>query len=125
MALTRHATGHSAPRQKPTETTTVSITKKKSGAGRPKANTSKPRATKPATAGTKVKEGRVEKRGRPKKVENVEVVEEGGVVHKQKRKPGMKDKVEGVVEKMVGAVEGKPAKKVRSIPLVVIVPGGQ
>ena len=112
MALTRHATGHSAPRQKPAETTTVSITKKKAGAGRPKANSSKPLSAK----GTKVKDGRVEKRGRPRKVEKAEVVEDGGAKTKQKRKPSIKDKVEGVAEKVVGAVEGKPGKKVRFAP---------
>jgi hypothetical protein len=33
-----------------------------------------------------------------------------------KRKGGVKAKVEGAVEKVKGVVEGKPGKKVRSIP---------
>ncbi len=113
MALTRHATGHTAPR-KPAKTTTVSITKKKPGAGRPKANTSKPR-TKVDTA-SKVKGGRVEKRGRPAKAEKVEILGEGEKTElvKQKRKPTVKDKVDGALEKVVGAVERKPGKKVRN-----------
>lgn len=118
MALTRHATGHSAPR-KTAETTTATITKKKPGSGRPKANTSKPRSTKPV-ADAKVKEGRVEKRGRPAKAKKVEVIGGEGTV-KQKRKPTVKDKVEAVVDKVVGAVERKPGKKVRLVFLRFVV----
>ncbi len=64
---------------------------------------------------SKVKEGRVEKRGRPAKEKKVEVVDGGEKASpvKQKRKPTIKDKVEGALEKVAGAVEGKPGKKVR------------
>lgn len=67
-------------------------TSKKSVVPKTKANTSKPR-TKAATA------GRVEKKKAP--------------ATKNKRTPTVVDKVKGVVEKVVGTVEGKPAKKVR------------
>ena len=66
-------------------------TSKKSTVPKTKANTSKPRA-KATTA------GRVEKKKAP--------------MTKNKRTPTVTDKVKGVVEKAVGAVEGKPAKKV-------------
>ncbi len=64
---------------------------KKSTVPKTKANTSKPRA-KAATA------GRVEKKKAP--------------ATKNKRTPTVVDKVKGVVEKAVGTIEGKPAKKV-------------
>ena len=64
---------------------------KKSSVPKTKANTSKPRV-KAATA------GRVEKKKAP--------------ATKNKRTPTVADKVKGVVEKAVGAIEGKPAKKV-------------
>ena len=64
---------------------------KKSTVPKTKANTSKPRA-KAATA------GRVEKKKAP--------------ATKNKRAPTVVDKVKGVVEKAVGTIEGKPAKKV-------------
>lgn len=66
-------------------------TSKKSTVPKTKANTSKPRA-KAATA------GRVEKKKAP--------------ATKNKRTPTVVDKVKGVVEKAVGTIEGKPAKKV-------------
>ena len=66
-------------------------TSKKSAVPKTKANTSKPRA-KAATA------GRVEKKKAP--------------ATKNKRTPTVTDKVKGVVEKVVGTIEGKPAKKV-------------
>ncbi|KAF6228355.1 hypothetical protein HO133_008085 [Letharia lupina] len=65
-------------------------TSKKSSVPKTKANTSKPRA-KAATA------GRVEKKKAP--------------ATKNKRTPTVTDKVKGVVEKAVGTIEGKPAKK--------------
>ena len=40
---------------------------------------------------------------------------------KQKRKPTVKDKVEAVVDKVVGAVERKPGKKVRLVFLRFVV----
>ena len=64
---------------------------KKSTFPKTKANTSRPRS-KAATA------GRVEKKKAP--------------VTKNKRTPTVTDKVKGVIEKVVGAIEGKPAKKV-------------
>ena len=66
-------------------------TSKKSTVPKAKANTSKPRA-KIATT------GRVEKKKVP--------------ATKNKRTPTVIDKVKGAVEKTVGAIEGKPAKKV-------------
>ena len=66
-------------------------TSKKSTVPKTKANTSKPRA-KASTA------GRVEKKKTP--------------ATKNKRTPTVADKVKGVVEKVVGTIEGKPAKKV-------------
>ena len=66
-------------------------TSKKSTVPKAKANTSKPRA-KAATA------GRVEKKKAP--------------TTKNKRDPTVIDKVKGVVEKTLGAIEGKPGKKV-------------
>ena len=70
-------------------------TSKKSTVPKTKANTSKPRA-KAATA------GRVEKKKAP--------------ATKNKRTPTVADKVKGVVEKVVGTIEGKPAKKVCCVP---------
>ena len=64
---------------------------KKSTVPKAKANISKPRA-KAATA------GRVEKKKAP--------------TTKNKRNPTVIDKVKGVVEKTLGAIEGKPGKKV-------------
>lgn len=100
MALTRHATGHSAPR-KTTNTTTVTTTtsptarkKKTTTLTRPKANTSKPRAQ--ATTSGRVTKSRAPATKNPP------------------RKTSVKDKVEGVLEKIVGTVEGRPGKKVRS-----------
>ena len=80
-----------APTTTTKKTTKTKTTTKKtgaSGAGRPKANTSKPRA-KATTA------GRVEKKkATPKK------------------KASVGDKVKGAAKKAAGAVEGKPGKKV-------------
>lgn len=70
-------------------------TSKRSTVPKTKANTSKPRA-KAATA------GRVEKKKAP--------------ATKNKRTPTVTDKLKGVVEKAVGAIEGKPAKKVCCFP---------
>lgn len=94
MALTRHTTGHSAPRQAyapATSTTTKRTTTTKKP--KPKTNALKPGAkTTTTTTG-----GRVAKpRGRP-------------------RKTGLKDKVEGLVYKVIGTVERKPGKKVRDL----------
>ena len=97
MALTRGSGGITAPRKPYTpavETTTTRKTKtntttKKatgSGVGRPKANTSKPRAK--ATT-----EGRVEQ----KKLDT-------------KKNASVGDRVKGAVEKTVGIVDNKPGK---------------
>jgi len=90
MAQTRGATGNSKPRV--FETVSTEPTRKR------KAPASTP-ATKKVKAVTKKVTG-------------------GGVTKKRaanthhKRKPSLKDKVEGVVEKVEGAVENKPGKKV-------------
>ena len=70
-------------------------TSKKSTVPKTKANTSKPRAKASTT-------GRVEKKKAP--------------ATKNKRTPTLADKVKGVVEKVVGTIEGKPAKKVCCAP---------
>lgn len=72
-------------------------TSKKPAAPRTKANTSKPRAK----AGTT---GRVEKKKKAPATKN-------------KRAPTVLDKVQGVIEKAVGTIEGKPGKKVGSSSL--------
>ena len=77
-------------------------TSKKSTVPKTKANTSKPRA-KAATA------GRVEKKKAP--------------ATKNKRTPTVADKVKGMVEKVVGTIEGKPAKKVCCTPLTLSISG--
>ena len=77
-------------------------TSKKSTVPKTKANTSKPRA-KAATA------GRVEKKKAP--------------ATKNKRTPTVVDKVKGVVEKVVGTIEGKPAKKVCYTPFTPPISG--
>lgn len=85
MAQTRGATGNSKPRVFPTITTEPSRKRK-------------------TTTGTTL--------GRKKKTTTT-----GGVTKKRapathhKRKPSIKDKIEGVAEKIVGTVEHKPAKK--------------
>ena len=83
MAQTRGATGNSKPRVFSTPST-------------------EPVRKRATTTGTK-------KRATPKTTT-------GGVTKKsapatQKKKPSIKDKVEGAAEKVVGAVEDKPAKK--------------
>jgi len=87
MASTRSTTGHSKPRVVPTVSTEPArkrtVTKKRDTA---KANTSKPRST----AG-------VAKKRAP-------------ATH-HKRKPSVKDVVEGAIEKVVGKIENKPGKE--------------
>lgn len=94
MAQTRSATGHSKPRI--FAAVEEAIAPKKST----KANTSKPRAQ-------KVTAGRVEKKKAAPKPK---------VVKKTPAK-AVKDKVAGKAKKAAGAVEGRPAKKVRSTPV--------
>jgi len=66
-----------------------------------KANTGKPRAKKAEGRKEKVVSGRVEKKPAAKKVKTP-----------NKREPGIMDKIEGAVEKVVGTIQGKPGKKV-------------
>ena len=66
-----------------------------------KANTGKPRAKKAEGKKEKVFSGRVEKKPAAKKGKT-----------ENKREPGIMDKLEGAIEKVVGTVQGKPGKKV-------------
>lgn len=66
-------------------------------AAKPKANTSKPRA-KDKTAAGRVAKPKAAKKKAP--------------ATKNRRDPSLLDKVAGVAEKVVGAIEGKPGKKV-------------
>ena len=84
MAQTRGATGNSKPRIFST-ISTEPVRKRKTTAG------TKKRSTKAGSAG-----GVVKKRA--------------PATH-HKRKPSLKDKVEGAAEKVVGAIENNPAKK--------------
>jgi hypothetical protein len=83
MASTRSTTGNSKPRVVATISTEPS--RKRTTTKKTKANTSKPRST----AG-------ITKKRAP-------------ATH-HKRKPSIKDKVEGAVEKVVGKIEHKPGK---------------
>jgi len=99
MRATRQQTGNSKPRTFPDAPTTVAEAKrmekkKAKKTSTTKANTSKPRSDKTAT-------GRVTKKKAPtKKDKTVKEKVEG--------------KTNGAVEKVEGAVEGKPGKKVRT-----------
>lgn len=84
MAITRHATGSSRPRQF-TAVSTEPATKKRATGGRKK------------TTVNKTATGRVSKAKAP--------------ASHHKRKPTLGDKVKGAVKKVEGAVERKPAKK--------------
>ena len=86
MAITRGANGKSAPRVPYVISTEPG---RKTTGGRKKTTTTKP-------AGKKVATGRVTKKPTP-------------ATH-HKRKPSVKDKVEGEVKKVVGKVERKPGK---------------
>ncbi|KAL9056799.1 MAG: hypothetical protein Q9206_002611 [Seirophora lacunosa] len=119
MAVTRGANNITAPRAAyvPTsapasrQTATKPKAKKTTTAKKPaatKANTSKPRAgRKPgAAAKDKTATGRVAKKAiAPKKA----AAPKAKTVNK--RDPSLVDKVQGVAEKIVGAIEGKPGKK--------------
>lgn len=84
MAQTRGATGNAKPRVF-TPVSTEPVRKRKTGtAATKKTTTSKPKAT-----------GGVKKKRAPAAA----------------KKPTIKDKVEGAVEKVVGTAEGKPSKK--------------
>ncbi|KAL8975312.1 MAG: hypothetical protein Q9197_000437, partial [Variospora fuerteventurae] len=113
MAVTRGANNITAPRAAyvPTsapasrQTATKPTTKKKTTTAKKpaatKANTSKPRAgRKPGVAAKdkKTATGRVSKKAAAAKTVN-------------KRDPSLMDKVQGVAEKIVGVIEGKPGKK--------------
>ena len=84
MAQTRGATGHSKPRIFPT-ISTEPVRKRK------------------ATTGTK--------KGSAKAKSTGGVVKKRAPAAQHKRKPSLKDKVEGAAEKVVGAIESNPAKK--------------
>jgi hypothetical protein len=84
MASTRSTTGHSKPRVVATISTEPSR-KRTTTTKKTKANTSKPRST----AG---------------------VIKKRAPATHHKRKPSVKDKVEGAVEKVIGKIEGKPGK---------------
>ncbi|KAL8655814.1 MAG: hypothetical protein Q9210_000655 [Variospora velana] len=114
MAVTRGANNITAPRAAyvptsapaPRQTATKPKTKKTTTAKKPaatKANTSKPRAgRKPGVAAKdKTATGRVSKKAAAPKAKTV-----------NKREPSLMDKVQGVAEKIVGVIEGKPGKKV-------------
>ncbi|KAI4151252.1 MAG: hypothetical protein LQ341_000943 [Variospora aurantia] len=118
MAVTRGANNITAPRAAyvPTsapasrQTATKPKTKKKTTTAKKpaatKANTSKPRAgRKPGGVAAKDKKtatGRVSKKAAAApKAKTV-----------NKRDPSLMDKVQGVAEKIVGVIEGKPGKKV-------------
>ncbi|KAI4115567.1 MAG: hypothetical protein LQ345_003862 [Seirophora villosa] len=127
MAVTRGANNITAPRAAyvPTsapasrQTATKPKAKKTTPAKKPaatKANTSKPRAgRKPgAAAKDKTATGRVAKKAiAPKKA----AAPKAKTVNK--RDPSLVDKVQGVAEKIVGAIEGKPGKKVRFLPFAL------
>ncbi|MCJ1341299.1 hypothetical protein MMC09_006595 [Bachmanniomyces sp. S44760] len=109
MAITRHATGSSAPR-KPYEyplatggtTTTTTKTKTKQ-----KSTTRKPAVGGGGGGGGATKGGRVTKAGRAPGL--------APPTH-HKRKPSIKDKIEGAVEKIKGKLEGKPGKVCTHLP---------
>jgi hypothetical protein len=86
MAQTRGATGNSKPRVF-AAVSTEPTRKRKSPAASTTAAPKKAKTTKKSTAGAGVTKKRAAK------------------------KPSIKDKAEGVVEKIEGAIEGKPAKK--------------
>ncbi|KAI1485042.1 hypothetical protein F5X96DRAFT_661683 [Biscogniauxia mediterranea] len=101
MASTRASTGNSRPRihnpistapeRKRRATTSTTSTTKKRGA---------PKKSAASTAATTTTTGAgVRKRGRPP------------LLHHHKRKPHLSDKVEGAVEKAVGAVTRRPGRK--------------
>jgi hypothetical protein len=83
MASTRSTTGNSKPRVVATISTEPS--RKRTTTKKTKANTSKPRST----AG---------------------IVKKRAPATHHKRKPSIKDKVEGAAEKVVGKIEHKPGK---------------
>jgi hypothetical protein len=91
MAQTRGATGNSKPRVF-AAVSTEPTRKRKSPAASTTAAPKKAKTTKKSTAGAGVTKKRA-----------------ANTTHK--RKPSIKDKAEGVVEKIEGAIEGKPAKK--------------
>lgn len=91
MAQTRGATGNSKPRVFATVSTEPSR-KRKTTTG-----TSASKVTKKRKTGTTTKKAAVPK------------ARAANTHHK--RKPSLKDKVEGAVEKIEGVIEGKPGKK--------------
>ena len=127
MAKTRGSSGISAPRvpfvptaapqsrQTATKKKSSSATAKKPSSTT-KANTSKPRAKKTSAAAPKDKTatGRVTKTtaaAAPKTKKTAATKKAPKTTNK--RDPTLLDKVQGVAEKVVGVVQGKPGKKVR------------
>ncbi|KAH0843870.1 hypothetical protein AYO21_09891 [Fonsecaea monophora] len=96
MAQTRGATGHSKPRVFAT-VSTEPVRKRKTTATTTDGATKKKRKTAPKKAGATTTGAGVTKKRAP--------------ASHHKRKPTIADKVEGVVEKVIGTVEGKPGKK--------------
>ncbi|KAL6241355.1 hypothetical protein RBB50_011619 [Rhinocladiella similis] len=86
MAQTRGATGNAKPRIF-TNPSTEPVRKRKAGT-----------TTKKRTA-------------KPKSTTGAGITKKGAPATHHKRKPSVKDKVEGAVEKVIGTVERKPAKK--------------
>ncbi|KAI4216822.1 MAG: hypothetical protein LQ351_000771 [Letrouitia transgressa] len=118
MVATRGSQGITAPRipftpaiapQSRVAATKKPKSKKAAGAGgadgaKPKANTSKPRAS----AKDKTATGRVAK---PKAAAAAAAKKDKAPKTKNRRDPSLLDKVAGVAEKVVGVIEGKPGKK--------------
>lgn len=116
MAKTRGASGITVPRvlsvptsspaTRQTATKKKTITTKKPAAA--KANTSKPRAKKTATGRVAKSKAPAAKKAAPKKT----ATKKAAPKTENKREPSLLDKVQGVAEKIVGVIEGKPGKKV-------------
>ncbi|KAL8772182.1 MAG: hypothetical protein Q9209_002617 [Squamulea sp. 1 TL-2023] len=85
----------------------------KAATGGTKANTSKPRVRKSAApAGDKTTTGRVTKKAAtPKTKKAAATTKRTGPKTVNQREPSLLDKVVGVKDKIVGAIEGKPGKK--------------
>lgn len=97
MASTRAATGNSKPRIIPTVPTTTTTTK-----------TTTKKTSKPVTANTPAKRAPA-----AKKSTTTKAAKPVGVTKKAPvKKPTVGDKIKGVVKKIEGSIEGKPAKKV-------------
>ncbi|KAL8694283.1 MAG: hypothetical protein Q9218_001051 [Villophora microphyllina] len=125
-SATRISTGNTRPGAKTLTSKVKDTVKDAAGTAGTKANTSKPRAKKPADK--KVKEGRVTKTKKatnaaaaPKKETKKAAAPKKEIATKEKkesktkneREPGIVDVVQGVTQKIVGAVTGNPATKAK------------